>query len=493
MRMPAFFVTNAASWLFPLLLFAPPNSATAQETFTYVTNNGTITITSYNRFEPEVTIPSTINGLPVRAIGNYAFYGSVSLENVTIANSVSRIGGYAFLSCPGLTNVTLGNGVSRIEYEAFAGCTSLPNIRIPGSVTEIGDSAFYYCGSLRAIHVDAGNSSYSSLDGVLFDKTQQILLQYPGGKTGNYVMPNSVTDFLGTAFNYSTNLSRVTISAQVTRIPFGAFDGCSGLTGVAIPDRVISIGGVAFRDCTRLTEVMIPDHVTHIGEAAFQACVALTNVTLGSSITNIGSVAFGDCYGLTKIGVPDSVKSIGPWAFYYCSGLTNLSLGRGLSAIREWAFAYCGGLTSVVMPENLQSIGTNAFDSCAVLKGLYFQGNAPASEGEAFSGAYDAMMYYLPGTTGWGATFAGRPTAWWKLLYPVILDFPPGFGFRTNRFGFIVSWATNASVVVEACTNLANPSWTRLATNSLSTAGWSYFSDPKWTNAAARFYRVRSP
>ena len=63
---------------------------------------------------------------------------------------------------------------------------------------------------------------------------------------------------------------------------------------------------------------------------------------------------------------------------------------------------------------------------------------------------------------------------------------------QTNGFGFIISWATNVSVVVEACTNLANPIWSPVGTNTL-TGGSSYFSDPQWTNYPARFYRLRSP
>ena len=59
-------------------------------------------------------------------------------------------------------------------------------------------------------------------------------------------------------------------------------------------------------------------------------------------------------------------------------------------------------------------------------------------------------------------------------------------------FGFIISWATNVPVVVEACTNLANPVWFPLQTNTL-TGGSFYFSDSQWTNYPARFYRFRSP
>jgi hypothetical protein len=103
-------------------------------------------------------------------------------------------------------------------------------------------------------------------------------------------------------------------------------------------------------------------------------------------------------------------------------------------------------------------------------------------------------VYYLPGTTGWDdfALLTGVPTAPWFLPYPTILNFEPNFGVQTNSFGFTISWATNISVVVEACTDLANPDWQPVQTNSLTT-GSAYFSDPQWTNYPGRFYRLRSP
>lgn len=75
---------------------------------------------------------------------------------------------------------------------------------------------------------------------------------------------------------------------------------------------------------------------------------------------------------------------------------------------------------------------------------------------------------------------------------PLILNNGPSFGFQTNAFGFRISWASNAVVVVEAATNVSAPLWLQIQTNTL-TDGWSYFSDPDWTNHLARFYRIRSP
>ncbi|HEY6563255.1 MAG TPA: hypothetical protein VIY86_02055, partial [Pirellulaceae bacterium] len=121
----------------------------------------------------------------------------------------------------------------------------------------------------------------------------------------------------------------------------------------------------------------------------------------------------------------------------------------------------------------------------------YFQGNAPEADGELIADT-PASIYYVPGTIGWGASFAGRPTAHWFLPHPLILTSRPGPGVRNNEFGFTLSWATNASVVVEACADLAHPDWTAVATNLL-TDGSSTFSDPQWRNSPNRFYRLRWP
>ncbi len=63
-------------------------------------------------------------------------------------------------------------------------------------------------------------------------------------------------------------------------------------------------------------------------------------------------------------------------------------------------------------------------------------------------------------------------------------------GVQNDAFGFTISWATNVPVVVEASTNVANPTWVPLQTKALS-GGWTHFSDPQRTNYPARFYRVR--
>ena len=162
-----------------------------------------------------------------------------------------------------------------------------------------------------------------------------------------------------------------------------------------------------------------------------------------------------------------------------------------VSTIGDWAFSGNTSLSNITIPASVTNIGTGAFIDCTGLTDVYFTGNGVGARSAILGGADSATVYYLPGTTGWGPTYADRPTAWWALPYPVILTTAPAFGIQDNAFEFRISWATNDSVVVDAATDPGNPTWASLSTNALAD-GWSHFSDPDWANYPTRFYRVRS-
>jgi len=260
----------------------------------------------------------------------------------------------------------------------------------------------------------------------------------------------------------------VTNSIPVVNIGSTAFS-FSSVTGVTIPNSVTNIGGSAFSVCTNLINVTIANSVASIGISAFEGCTRLTSVTIPDNVTDIARSTFSACTSLTSIPIPDQVTNIWNDAFTDCTGLTCVTIGTSLASIRSFAFSYC-----------------------TALKGVYFKGNAPSAGSNAFDNDDSAIVYYLPGTTGWGATFGefpALPTALWQ---PEILTGDDAFGVRTNQFGFNISWASGTDVAVDASTELANPVWTPLQTNTL-TADTLYFSDTQWTNHPARFYRLRRP
>ena len=286
-----------------------------------------------------VTIPNSVT-----TIEREAFYGCTGLTSLTIGSGVTSIGDNAFAACTGLSSVTIGSGVTSIGSGMFQLCIRLTSVTIPNSVTSIGDFAFYNCTSLTSLTVDAANPNYSSMAGVLFNKNQTSLIQYPQGKTGIYTIPNSVTSIGRRAFRVCTGLTSVTIPGSVTSIGSEAFKDCTGLTSVTIPNSVTTIGGSAFQDCTGLTSVTIGSGVTSIESQAFQGCTGLTSVTIGSGATSIGTSAFLTCPNLLSIYIKGNAPALGTTVFtsnsksnvYYRSGTTG------------WTSTY-GGLSTVAL------------------------------------------------------------------------------------------------------------------------------------------------
>jgi hypothetical protein len=455
-----------------------PTGSTATS---YTTMPNTVTSIADSAFTPCSSLTTVTIGPNVTSIGYAAFDSCTSLASVMIPNSVTSIGELAFAACFSLTNLTLGANVTSIGEQAFIECSSLPSITIPASVTSIGGAAFDYCSSLMAITVVGNNHFYSSAAGVLFNQNQTTLIQYPIGNaaTSYTTMPNAVTSIGDDAFADCTNLTSVTIGPNVTSIGYYSFGGCGNLASVTIGAKVASIGEQALSGCISLASVIIPASVTSIGAYAFYDCPSLTAITVDPSNPAYSSVAgvlfnknqttliqYPIGNAATSYSIPNTVTNIGDGAFYDCTSLTSVTIPASVTSIGDYAFYGCPNLTAVYAAGSLPTMGVDVF------------GDPPT-------------IYYLPGATGWAAYAAasGIPIAVWL---PQALTSDGSFGVLSNQFGFNITWASGMVVVVEASTNLANPVWSPLQTNTL-TASSLYFSDPQWTNYPARFYRLSVP
>jgi hypothetical protein len=498
-------VTNTATGTYTV-------EAAPASDFAFVTNEGSITITGYTGPGGSVEIPSTITGLPVASIGEQAFSSVSTLTSVTIPDSVINLGDYAFSSCSDLTEVTISQSVSNIGTGTFEDCYSLStvtfrgtitslgdyafsscpglssltipdtvtnlgqyvffgggltNVTIPAGLVSIGEAAFLYCNYLPAINVDPANPAYASAAGVLLNKSQTELVEYPDGNLEtSYTISNSVTSIGDTAFEYC-KLTVITIPTSVTNIGNYSFESCSSLTGVIIPGSVTSVGDEAFAQCNGLTGILLPVSVTNLGQVPFAGCLNMTTInvaagnpafssvrsvlynyaktllveypagvqgsfTVPDGVGDIGSQAFAQC-PITSVTLPASVTNIEFSGFFDCLELASVTLSNGLEAIGVAAFEDCSALTNCVLPASLTSIGFSAFNECTALKTIvipsavrtvsdyafgycssltaaYFEGNAPPDDSTVFFNDSAATVYYLTGATGWGSTFGTAPT-----------------------------------------------------------------------------------
>lgn len=110
-----------------------------------------------------------------------------------------------------------------------------------------------------------------------------------------------------------------------TNLEVVSFRQCYGLRNIDLSknSKITTIRGSAFDFCTSLTSITIPNSVTSIGNRAFYYCRSLTSVTIPNSVTSINYSAFSGCESLTSVTIPDSVTSIGDCAFN-CEALSKV-------------------------------------------------------------------------------------------------------------------------------------------------------------------------
>ena len=258
-----------------------------------------------NKNLTSITIPNS-----VQSIGNEAFAECYNLESISMPDSVKDIGSSAFFYCQRLSKVVLPNALKSINENTFSKCPQLKSIAIPASVNHIDQSAFSECPGIAEINVSPDSKKYSSINGVLFDKTQTSLLRYPPQKEDdNYVIPNSVVNIQTNAFHDCTHLKSVVIPNHVQIIPDSAFFNCSNLNQINIPNSVKKIEEFAFNNCSNLNSIIIPRSVKSIGVYAFSSCTNLTSITIPNSLI-IHDAAFDECQSLKSITITNSFNPV---------------------------------------------------------------------------------------------------------------------------------------------------------------------------------------
>ncbi len=195
---------------------APPAdyvSTAENELYVYEIYTSYIKVMEYLGEETEVTVPSIIDGKPVKAIGSLCFFQK-GVTSVTIPESVTVIDESAFYYADVLTSITIPDTVQSIGMRAFGWCNSLESVTLGSGITEIPDYCFNHCAALTSLSI-----------------------------------PENITKIGIRAFSYCEKLNELIIPATVTEVGGRAFTGCPALEYVSFENGDTRLGEDAFTEC----------------------------------------------------------------------------------------------------------------------------------------------------------------------------------------------------------------------------------------------------
>jgi hypothetical protein len=425
-------------------------TASVSAPFEYVSNSQLTTVgdgSNTPQFSSDivaVTIPSGVT-----EIGAEAFNGcyNASFTSLSVPDSVTSILDNGFRGCSSITSLGLSptSGVISIGNAAYYNCDALPaSVVIPDSVVSIADNVFNQCvfttitigpnvtsigaasfatTNLESIIVNAGNTSYTVVDNVLFTTNQTTLNYYPVKKSGtSYTIPNATTYVEILAFGQNALLTSITCGSGVTTIAADAFQSCSALstfsygtssptslnwssfslcplTTFSIPNSVVTVTGnynintlvtlTIGSGCPDNSGGWVPNitslqnYFVNTGSANYSAesgvlynvdkstliyvpqGQSITSFTIPNTVQTITFSAINNLPALTSVNIPAGVTSVSDFAITNLPALTTLNFADGLNftTISNYAFGFNTELISITMYKSVTNLTTFEFGS----------------------------------------------------------------------------------------------------------------------------------
>ena len=278
-----------------------------------------------------VEIPSVVNGITVREIGQDVFKDNKNIAVLIIPDTVERLGYRVCSGCTALREVRLSSSLRVISDEAFDGCSSLQKVNFPATLKEIRSDAF------------------------------------SGTALTEFTAPDSLTDIWGYAFKDCTALKSVELN-NVRNLGSGAFMNCTALESVSLSDNMEKLNDHIFDGCASLARIDMPDKPIAVSFTVLGGTAYYNNPSNWEK-----GVLYADGYliavnadfaALTEYAVKEGTKVIADNAFSgagYSGKVKKITLPDGLYRIGQGAFAKLGALTEVNIPESVRSIGYGAF------------------------------------------------------------------------------------------------------------------------------------
>lgn len=355
-------------------------------------DDGNATITKYDGNVRALTIPDTLDGYTVVAIGSSAFAKNTYLQSVVIPDTVTVIQESAFAECTNLSQIHLSDNLEYMYDSAFGYCNSLNNVCIPKTLVECDSKDFFK---------DEGGPFRDCIN------------------LKNISFEEGITNIPKKLFYRCTGIEKINIPDTVIMIDDRAFKECTSLKNIQLSNNLTTIGQEAFNGCTSLEKVVIPNSVTTIKGAAFLACSKLSDVTLSKNLLSLGGYAFGDCDSLESIEIPKSIETTTKeyyiqyiygyqWGvFIACDNLKEIIFEKGTTQIAKGMFANNESIEQISIPDTVTLIGDQAFLNCTSLSDVQLSQNLITVGQEAFMGCTSITKIKIPDsvTTIKGAAF----------------------------------------------------------------------------------------
>jgi len=415
----------------------------SEDDFLVVIEDGNAIISGYTGEAAIVSIPPQIDGYPVVAIRDRAFYAWDRLTAVIIPDGVTAIGAYAFEDCAGLTALTIPESVVSIGDFAFAGCDNLTLLVMEGSygadyateralrhafladapkpltftsgaytytlaegqatilqgnpdaieleiptqldgypVAGVAAGAFLDCPNLGYIEAEEGHPVYASVDGVLFDANRRMLAAYPPSRREElYIIPE-----------------------DTQRIDSHAFSGASNLIVVIVPDSIVSIGEHAFADCGNL--ILLTSQNAYAAQYAQENALRHALTAADSPLTE--DMLTDDFPEVSLITSGEYVYALAQGQAIitqYTGDATDLLIpqqldGYPVTQIEGGAFAGNQSLIEAYIPQSVTAVNGGAFASCGNLQRINVQRENPVFEsvdGVLFDALHQTLVAYPTG------------------------------------------------------------------------------------------------
>ena len=357
-----------------------------------------------------IELPLSLTTIGLDAFGPWLTSFTVNVGNTTFSatDGVLFNGSSLFRYPPQrpATSYSVPSGTTEIKPYAFDKASLIDSLELPASISTLADGSLSGLSNLASITVNAGNTTFSATDGVLFRGS--TLVRYPSKKVDtSYTVPSGTTEIEIAAFDSASLMESLNLPSSISALPNAAFNGLSNLASINVNvgnTTFSTTDGVLFRGSTLVkypkaktgTTYSVPAGTTEIGESAFTSTQTLTTITLPDSITVIGSSAFENTSNLENINLPSGLVSLGTYSLVYTK------------------------ITSIVVPHTVTNFGFQPFgynlNPSGTSFNFYFEGDAPP-EGINLGLPTGAIVHRIEGTNGWPAlsdTYLGYTQAAWS-------------------------------------------------------------------------------